>query len=69
MSTGEWALPEGRDGSDVGEYGLGKRTERGERFIEFCRPNKLMVMNTWFQAREENKIYVEKSWRQVAISN
>jgi hypothetical protein len=27
---------EGRDGREVGEFGLGKRTIRGERVVEFC---------------------------------
>ena len=53
-------IGEGSDGSEVGEFGLGKRNERGERFVEFCRTNKLMVTNTWFQ-QEKRRRYTWKS--------
>ena len=43
----------GREGLAVGEYGLGKRNDRGEMLIERCRQWKLIVSNTWF--RHENR--------------
>lgn len=30
---------EGREGEEVGDFGLDKRNERGERLVEFCREN------------------------------
>ena len=39
-----------RDTKDiVGMHGLGRRNERGERLIQFCQENKLIIANTWFQ--------------------
>ena len=33
----------------IGNYGLGKQNERGQRLIEFCNENNKVIMNTWFQ--------------------
>lgn len=33
----------------VGKYGLGKRNEAGDRMVEFCEANRLMISNTMFQ--------------------
>ena len=30
----------------VGMIGLGRRNERGERLIQFCQENKLIIVNT-----------------------
>ena len=40
---------EEEDGSVIGKYGLGRKNERGERLIEFCKKNKLVATNTCFQ--------------------
>ena len=34
---------------------MGKRNERGERLLEFCKTNKLMVTNTWFQQEKRRR--------------
>jgi len=33
----------------VGPFGIGKTNERGERLIDWCRENKFIVTNSWFQ--------------------
>ena len=33
----------------IANYGLGKQNERGQRLIEFCNENNMVIMNTWFQ--------------------
>ena len=33
----------------IGNYGLGKQSKRGQRLIEFCNENNMVIMNTWFQ--------------------
>ena len=48
---GDWnaVVGEGRDEKEVGSFGLGKRNDRGEMMVEFCRRKKLMITNTWFE--------------------
>ena len=50
---------DGNDGKEMGRYGLGKRNERGERLIEFCRKNQLVVTNTCFQQHRRRRY----TWR------
>ena len=40
---------EGRFDNVVGQYGLGQRNERGERFIDWCKANNQIITNTWFK--------------------
>src|SRR6476661_9971545 len=62
---GDWNAVVGEEGEEkvVGKYGLGERNERGEKLVEFCKRNKLIVSNTWFQPREEKKVYMEETRR------
>ena len=50
---------EGRGEIAVGKFGLGKRNARGERLVEFCKTNKLMITNTWFE-QEKRRRYTWK---------
>ena len=38
---GDWnaVVREGRGGGHVGAYGLGKRNERGQKLVDFCKLN------------------------------
>ena len=44
----------------VGNHGLGKRNERGERLIQFCNETNLSIMNTFFQ-QPDRRLYTWKS--------
>jgi len=58
---GDWnsVIGEGRDGIEVGKYGLGRRNERGSKLVEFCRRQKLVVTNTWLQNHRRRR----HSWK------
>ena len=44
----------------VGMHRLGRRNERGERLIQFCQENNLILANTWCQ-QPVRKLYTWKS--------
>ena len=54
---GEWnaVVGEGKDGNVIGGYGLGRRNNRGKMLVDFCRRNKLAVMNTWYEHHERRR--------------
>ena len=40
----------------TGEFGLGMRNEAGQRLIEFCQENALVIANTLFQ-QHKRRLY------------
>jgi hypothetical protein len=54
---GDWnaVVGEGKDQHEIGDYGLGLRNERGEKLVNFCRRQKLMATNTWFQQQKRRR--------------
>jgi len=58
---GDWnaVVGEGRDDKVVGDFGLGKRNERGQTLVDFCKRLGLVVTNTWFK-HEKRRRYTWK---------
>ena len=44
----------------TGKFGLGMRNEAGQRLIEFCQENALVIANTLFQ-RHKRRLYTSTS--------
>ena len=42
-------IGQGRVAGLIGDFGLGERNERGDRLVEFCQKNRMLVANTWFK--------------------
>src|SRR6476469_115569 len=51
---------ESKEDKVVGKFGLEKRNDRGERLIEFCKSQNLVITNTWFE-QEKRVRYTWKS--------
>ena len=49
--TGDWNAKVGSQETPgvTGKFGLGMRNEAGQRLIEFCQENALVIANTLFQ--------------------
>ena len=39
----------GSDGDIVGQYGLGKKNNRGQKLIDWCIQHQQVITNTWFR--------------------
>ena len=59
---GDWnAKVESQETSGVtGKFGLGIRNEAGQRLIEFCQENALVIANTLFQ-QHKRRLYTRTS--------
>ena len=55
---GDWNAKVGSQGTPgvTGKLGLGKRDEAGQRLIEFCQENTLIIANTLFQ-QHKRRLY------------
>ena len=56
---GDWnARVESQETPGVtGKFGLGVQNEAGQRLIEFCQENTLVIANTLFQQHREDSIH------------
>ena len=54
------SVGEGNDEKVVGKYGLGKRNDRGQMLIEFCKKNKLVINKHMVPTRKEKAIHLEE---------
>ena len=46
---------EGGDGGEIGEFGLGRRNDRGQALVDFCKRKKMIVTNTWFKHQKRRR--------------
>ena len=53
---GDWNAKVGRQETPgvIGKFGLGIRNEAGQRLIEFCQENALVIANTLFQQNKRS---------------
>ena len=58
---GDWNAKVGRQETPgvTGKFGLGIRNEAGQRLIEFCQENALVIANTLFQKHKEETLYMD----------
>lgn len=52
----------GVEGDSIGAYGLGERNGRGDRLVQFCVENNLLIANTFFK-QHPRRLY---TWRSPA---
>ena len=64
--TGDWNAKVGSQETPgvTGKFGLGVQNEAGQRLIEFCQENILVIANTLFQ-QHKRRLY---TWQTVRIA-
>ena len=60
---------EGKEDRAVGKFELGKRNDRGERLIEFCKSQKSCDNKHLVRTGKQKKVHMEESRRFNKISN
>ena len=62
--TGDWNAKVGSQETPgvTGKFGLGMRNEAGQRLIEFCQENALVIANTLFQQHRSSDLEGKTSW-------
>ena len=57
--TGDWNAKVGRQETPggTGKFGLGVQNEAGQRLIEFCQENALVIANVLFQ-QHKRRLYI-----------
>ena len=48
-------MGEGGDGREIGNFGLGKRNDRGQTMVEFCKRNNMTITNTRFEHEKRRR--------------
>ena len=61
--TGDWNAKVGSQETPgiTGKFVLGMHNEAGQRLIEFCQENALVIANTLFQ-QHKRRLYISTSW-------
>ena len=54
MKVGSQEIPE-----VTGKFGLGVQNEAGQRLIEFCQENALVIANTLFKTTQEKTLHMD----------
>ncbi|XP_030745457.1 uncharacterized protein LOC115874434 [Sitophilus oryzae] len=55
-------IGQGSCGKLIGRYGLGERNERGDRLLQYCQENSMIITNTFFKL-PKRRLYTWKSPR------
>ena len=60
--AGDWSIKVGSQEIPrvTGKFGLGAQNEAGERLVEFCQKNVLVIANTLFQ-QHKRRLYTRTS--------
>ena len=58
---GDWNAKVGSQETSgvTGKFGLGIWNEAGQRLIEFCQENALIITNTLFQQQQEKTLHMD----------
>ena len=62
--TGDWNAKVGRKETPgiTAKFALGVQNEAGQRLIEFCQENALVIANTFFQQQREDSTHGHHQW-------